>query len=103
VLTEDTRFFRGIEGDGFEVSLEYNEQVLFVHLDRVTKMNTKTFKKIRGFLEQAYEMFSMLGYKAIFTCVPDEREDILRLDRMLGFKPFAKLNENSTILIYEGK
>ena len=103
MLIDDTRWFKGITGDGFEASLEYNELVMFVHLDKVEKMNIKTFREIKKFLTQAYEMFSLLGYKAIFTHVPTDREDILRLDEMLGFKPFVKPDFDSIILIYEGE
>lgn len=102
MLTDDTRWFKGITGDGFEIYLEYNELVMFVHLEKVEKMNTKTFREIQKFLRQAYEMFSMLGYKALFTSVPFDNEKAIRMDKMLGFKPFVNA-EDYVVMIYEGE
>ena len=106
--TKDFKFFRGIKGDGFEVSLEYNSELVFLHLDSVDKMNTKTFRELKRFLDQSYELFTTVGYKALFTNVPLDRQDIIRLDKMLGFKPFGylanvQLVNESLLLVFEGK
>lgn len=104
MLIEDTNgLFRGLKGDGFEVSIEYSEELVFVHLDECTKMNAGVFRELKRFLEGASKFFMTVGYKAVFTNVPVDRPDILRLDKMLGFEDFTPYGDEGIILIYRGE
>jgi len=104
VLIEGTEnWFRGIKGDGFEISIEYNEDLVFVHLDECTKMTAGVFKELKRFMASASTLFQTVGYLAVFTVVPNDRPDILRLDKMLGFEDFHPYGDEGTVLIYRGE
>lgn len=87
---------KGIRGSNFEVDLEYNDQLIFIHLPHLDSFTKGTLTEWRYLVEDWLPFFKTMGYEAIFAALPINS----RLERVLPLIGFEFLVEDNDYVIY---
>ena len=89
------------EGEDYEFRLEYNREVLIVHLPVVYKFNRSVFISMEMKLEDIYDFSVGLGYPSLHCAVPIGNTKVARLAKLLGFVFFAD-HDGYSVFKYKG-
>ena len=79
----------GIKGSCFSIRLEYNKELIILHLPTIDKMTKEVLVEMKTMLKDWYEFVKTIGDKSIFVAVKPEHK-INKLIRMLDFKYIGK-------------
>lgn len=87
-----TTRLKGIKGSNFEVDLEYNDELIFIHLPHIDKLTKSTITEWRYLLEDWVPFFKVMGYETLFAAVPQGNK-IERVLPLIGFEFLAVADE----------
>lgn len=87
---------KGIRGSNFEVDLEYNDQLIFIHLPQLEKFTRGTLIEWKYLLEDWYPFFKTMGYQTLFAAVDPES----RISKVLVLLNFELLAIENGLAIY---
>ena len=90
---------KGIRGSNFEVDLEYNDELIFIHLPHIDKLTKATITEWRVLLGNWYPFFRTMGYQTLFAAVPQGS----RIERVLPLIGFEFLELADTFAVYAVK
>ena len=96
-----SKSFLMYEGEDYEVRLEYNRDVLIVHLPVVYKFNRSVFISMEMKLEDIYDFSVGLGYPSLHCAAPIGNTKVARLAKLLGFVFFAD-HDGYSVFKYKG-
>ena len=85
------------EGEDYEVRLEYNRELLVVHLPVVYKFNRSVYISMKAKLEEIHDFSVGLGYPELHCAVPLDNTKTMRLAVKLGFE---YITDHSGLSIY---
>lgn len=90
---------KGIRGSNFEVDLEYNDELIFIHLPHIDKLTKATITEWRDLLRDWFPFFKTMGYQTLFAAVPQGS----RIERVLPLIGFEFLSNADSYAIYAVK
>ena len=96
----DSTRLKGIRGSNFEVDLEYNDELIFIHLPHLDKLTKATITEWRDLLSNWYPFFKTMGYEALFAAVPTGSR-IERVLPLIGFEYISKADGYAVYAVKE--
>lgn len=91
---------KGIRGSNFEIDLEYNDELIFIHLPHLDKLTKSTITEWKYLLEDWVPFFKTMGYQTLFAAV-DQGSRIERVLPLIGFEFLAKADSYAIYAIKE--
>jgi hypothetical protein len=91
---------KGIKGSNFEVDLEYNDQLIFIHLPHIEKLTKSTITEWRVLLKDWYPFFKTMGYETLFAAVP-QGSTIEKALPLIGFEFLAIADDYAIYAVKE--
>lgn len=88
------------ECEDYEVRLEYNREILAVHLPVVYKFNKSVWVSMQMKLEEIYDFSVGLGYPDLHCAAPVDDQKTNKLAQKLGFEYLA---DHSGLSVYRYK
>jgi len=96
-----SKSFTMYECEDYECRLEYNRDVLIVHLPAVYKFNRSVLISMQIKLEDIYDFSVGLGYPSLHCAVPIGNTKVARLAEICGFVFFAN-HDGFSVYKYKG-
>ena len=72
------------ESEAFTIELEYTREHVIWHTARVGTFTRRAAKELLGFADQL-KSFLSLHYDVLYTAIPPDRQDLVRLAQHGGF------------------
>jgi hypothetical protein len=69
----------------FGIDVEYNKEVIVIHLPWITKFSVSTFKEMKQDLKEFSHFFNTVGYSKLYAAVDTNDIKIKTLLKKLGF------------------
>lgn len=89
---------KGIKGKDFDVELEYNENIVAIHLPDIRTFTRETLFEMKELLIEWDEFFKTVGYEDTHVAFPISDTKMPKLVKMLGFE---YITENIGFSIYK--
>lgn len=93
---------KGIRGENFEAHIEYNKDLVAIHLPYVYKFNKSTYLEMKTMLKEWDDFFKTCGYKETYVAFPVNDARLIKLVDKLGFM-FVINNQGHSIYKYVGE
>jgi hypothetical protein len=89
---------KGIKGKNFEAEIEYNSNLVAIHLPSIKVFNRQTLMEMKELLVEWDEFFKTVGYEDTHAAFFVSDEKTKKLVKMLGFE---YITENLGFSIYK--
>jgi|TARA_B100000035_G_scaffold193768_1_gene165425 hypothetical protein len=99
--TESTRL-KGVKGKNFEADIEYNQNIVAIHLPVIKVMNRETVLEMREMLKHWNQFFKTVGYEETYAAFDIEDDKMKKLVRLLNFE-YIRDNLGFSIFRYIGE
>ena len=101
-MTIQSKRLKGVQGKNFEADIEYNENLVAIHLPNIYVMNKDTVLEMREMLKDWNEFFKFVGYKETYAAFDVKDDKMRKLVRLLNFE-YVRDNLGFSIFRYIGE
>jgi len=85
-MTIQSKRLKGVQGKNFEADIEYNENLVAIHLPNIYVMNKDTVLEMREMLKNWNEFFKFVGYQETHVAFEENNLKMRKLVKLLNFE-----------------
>jgi hypothetical protein len=97
----DSKSMTIYESDDYGLRLEYNSDIVILHLPYVNKFDKSVLKHLQNKVLECLDFFNGLGYNGLWAIMESSNKQIKRLVYLLGFNYKADENGFSVYILGE--
>jgi len=101
-MTIQSKRLKGVQGKNFKADIEYNENLVAIHLPTIDVMNRDTVLEMREMLKDWNEFFKFVGYEETYAAFEENNHKMIKLVRLLNFE-YVRDNLGFSIFRYIGE
>ena len=101
-MTIQSKRLKGVQGVNFEAEIEYNEDLVAIHLPNIYVMNRDTVLEMREMLKDWNEFFKLVGYEETYAAFDKNNLRMKKLVKLLNFE-YVRDNIGFSIFRYIGE